>query len=108
MSIGKCKCCCMTKIRSMIVRVTKANICGAEFTSGEDMRVVVDDGSTKRCGSIIVSVIHGPLECFCTYSCLVISPSKVKTETKCFIKFKMQSTISIIKSLKTVQNKYLI
>ena len=48
----------MGKIRSMIVRVTKANICGAEFTSGEDMHGVVDDGSGKRCGSVIVSVIR--------------------------------------------------
>ena len=49
----------MAKIRSMIVQVTKADVCGVEFTSGEDMRVVVDDESVKRCGSVIVSVIDG-------------------------------------------------
>ena len=34
-------------------------MCGVDFTSGEDMRVVVDDESVKRCESVIVSVIDG-------------------------------------------------
>ena len=49
----------MTKIRSMIIQATKSNICGVEFTSGEDMCVVVDEEIVKRCGSVIVSVIDG-------------------------------------------------
>ena len=45
---------------SMIVRITKPNICGVKFPFDENMCVVVDDGSTKRCGSVIVSVIIVP------------------------------------------------
>ena len=54
-STGKCNCCSMTSIGGTVVSHSKANICGVEFTAGND----VDGGAFKRCGSMITYVFRG-------------------------------------------------
>ena len=52
---GKCNCCSMENIRVKVTKSSKANICGAYFTAGQD----IGGDRNKRCGSIVTSVIAG-------------------------------------------------
>ena len=46
----------MQRLRdTVLIRYTRANICGVEFTSGER----IDGGRSGRCGSLVTCVIHG-------------------------------------------------
>ena len=53
---GKCDCCSQQEIREGLIVYKRANICGVEFTAGQDVRGV---GIQRRCGSIITCVVQG-------------------------------------------------
>ena len=52
---GKCTCCSMQDISEVLVTFTKANICGVEFTAGQDL----SGGGSGRCGSVVTCVVGG-------------------------------------------------
>ena len=56
---GKCDCCSLDQIGTMLISFSSANICDVKFTANDDIVGYAGEGKAKRCGSVVVCVIDG-------------------------------------------------